>query len=283
MPRVRLVLLLGRPDPNLLTTALVWSLAAHGLVLAGILAYRALSSSAGIEQEPFYVSLAGPAGAKAQSGAPHPGSPAPQPPAPAEPSPPPKPEPRPVAPPPRTPTIVPSATPHPPRDTSARKPSPEAPKPSKTAIPKDENSHAVPSDSSGGSSGDSPEEGAGGSPSAGTEGVGAEGPGVGASSFGGGDFPFAWYQTAVESKLAGAWRRPASDDPEAVFVTVEFDILRNGTVQQARIATPSGNAALDLSALRAVYDANPLPGLPKGWDSDRVHVSMKFRLAPGGA
>jgi hypothetical protein len=38
---------------------------------------------------------------------------------------------------------------------------------------------------------------------------------------------------------------------------------------------------MDLSVMRAVYDANPLPALPRGWSGDSVHVSMVFSLEPG--
>ncbi len=65
-------------------------------------------------------------------------------------------------------------------------------------------------------------------------------------------------------------------------MTVSFVIRRDGLVEGVQIAAPSGNSALDLSVLRAVYDSNRLPALPKAWSGDSVHVTMEFRLTPAG-
>ena len=40
---------------------------------------------------------------------------------------------------------------------------------------------------------------------------------------------------------------------------VTFDLQRDGSVRNVRIAQSSGNKALDYSAQRAIYDASPFP------------------------
>ena len=104
---------------------------------------------------------------------------------------------------------------------------------------------------------------------------------MGGTSFGEGDFVYAWYQAAIESKLQSQWRHPIATSGAVQTTTVSFTIGRSGAVQNIEISTPSGNSALDLSVMRAVYDSNPLPALPRGWSGNSVHVSMEFRLTAG--
>src|SRR5579863_52471 len=46
------------------------------------------------------------------------------------------------------------------------------------------------------------------------------------------------------------------------IVVITFDIQRDGSVRNAKVAQRSGDANLDYSALRAVTDAAPFPPLP---------------------
>jgi protein TonB len=61
-------------------------------------------------------------------------------------------------------------------------------------------------------------------------------------------------------------------------VIVTFEILRDGTVRNAKVAQRSGNTTLDYSALRAVMDAGPFPPLPSGYDRTEANIELQFQL-----
>ena len=278
MPHLRLVLSLGWPNPDRLSTSVLWSIFGHLLLTAGIVVYQMLPSSSRLDTDAFFVHLAtaegpkggGPAGPKAEPAAraaPAAAKPAPEPP-PAPPSPPkaasltPPPSKEPVHPP----------KPAPPRKSAEPR---EAQRSEEDEADEsgDEDSHAPPAHGAHGS----PEGKAGTGGGAGG-GAGPGAGGVGGTSFGEGDFQYGWYQAAIESKLQSQWRRPIATAGAVQTAVVSFTIMRTGAVRAVEISTPSGNSALDLSVMRAVYDANPLPQLPRGWSGDSVHVTMEFRL-----
>lgn len=261
---VHVVLSLGRPDPDRLSTTMLWSLIAHAVLLAGAITVQMLPSAPSKPGEPHFVTLAAPGRPAAGGGG---GRTEP------EPSKPPV-----VPPPPKEPAAEPPAPPvHAP--TKASLPSDKPPKPAPPSHTHetppvegahDEHPHEDPAAGSG-ATGSAPGV-PGGAP--GEPGV------VGGTSFGEGDFRFGWYQTAIESKLQSSWRRPAATTGDTQTATVSFTILRNGAVRDVQVVTPSENPAMDLSVIRAVYDATPLPPLPRGWAGDSVHVSIEFSLKP---
>src|SRR5262245_20448514 len=267
---VRLVRPLGRAGPDRLSTAMVWSLMAHFGLLAGMLVVRLLPSEPSTMGEPHFVTLAAPGAPAAGGGG---GGPEPESPKPRT-TPPPPPEastkpPEPPAPAPTRASVPSDKPPKPPPPARAHEP---APAPSHERLEEPASDEASPGAGGTGKPGAAP--GPAGPA------TGAEAGGVGGTSFGEGDFRFGWYQSAIESKLQAAWRRPMASGTETQTATVSFVILRNGAVKDVQIVTPSGNSALDLSTMRAVYDATPLPPLPRGWSGDSVHVSIEFSLKP---
>jgi TonB family protein len=90
-----------------------------------------------------------------------------------------------------------------------------------------------------------------------------------------GDFPFQWYLSAVQRKVYGQWVQPVSS-PQGQRAVITFEIARNGEVTRARIEKTSGDAAYDLSALRAVNAANPLPPLPADFKGSVIRVHFGF-------
>jgi protein TonB len=64
----------------------------------------------------------------------------------------------------------------------------------------------------------------------------------------------------------------------APIVIVTFDIQRDGSVRNAKVAQRSGNDALDYSALRAVMDAAPFTPLPAEWNRSEANVELRFQL-----
>ncbi len=93
------------------------------------------------------------------------------------------------------------------------------------------------------------------------------------------DFPFPMYKISVDKKLRRNWSAPPvgsmSEVHEAVVV---FQISRNGKVNGAKIEKSSGNQYFDLAALRAVYDSDPLPPLPREYRKGTLLVHVSFLL-----
>lgn len=91
---------------------------------------------------------------------------------------------------------------------------------------------------------------------------------------------FGWYAELIRQRVAEKWRtgdlNPSLQVAPAAIVS--FDILRNGSVQNVQVVQSSGNAAIDNSAMRAVYDSNPMQPLPGGFDRDVATVQFTFNL-----
>ncbi len=104
--------------------------------------------------------------------------------------------------------------------------------------------------------------------------------GSGGISFGQGNFGdlFGWYVDAVRSRISANWLLStiSSDIVSAPRVYVDFDIQRDGTIANARIAQSSGIPEVDRSALRAVLASNPLAPLPQAYSGKQVHVEFYF-------
>ena len=64
----------------------------------------------------------------------------------------------------------------------------------------------------------------------------------------------------------------------APMVVITFDIQRDGSVRNAKVAQRSGVDTLDYSALRAVTDAAPFPPLPAQFDRSEANVELRFQL-----
>jgi len=95
-------------------------------------------------------------------------------------------------------------------------------------------------------------------------------------------FPFAYYRALITNRLRAAWSRPTVPGGLSgpIRATVRFEILRGGALVDISLGSPSGHPPLDRSALRAAYDANPLPPLPDEFEGDRLAVNFYFELLP---
>jgi TonB family protein len=76
---------------------------------------------------------------------------------------------------------------------------------------------------------------------------------------------FGAYAELLRARITQFWVRAGLDprsqrDPAVVSVVIEQD----GKVRNIQLVQTSGNPAIDDSALRALYQANPLPPLPQG-------------------
>ena len=60
-------------------------------------------------------------------------------------------------------------------------------------------------------------------------------------------------------------------------MVVYFRILRDGTITEARVETPSGNGTFDRAALSAVRSSSPLNPLPFAYSGTYLGVYLTFR------
>jgi TonB family protein len=89
---------------------------------------------------------------------------------------------------------------------------------------------------------------------------------------------FGYYEQLIRDKVARNWRSQDLDSSVHNPVIVTFDILRNGSIQNARVTRSSGNFAADQSAQRAILMSNPFPPLPAQYERDVATIEFSFRL-----
>ena len=101
--------------------------------------------------------------------------------------------------------------------------------------------------------------------------------GIGVTGAGGGEppGPCSLYMEGMKRKIGSYWTRPqVAGGPTAV---IYLHILRNGTITEAKIETPSGNPAFDRAALSATRSASPLNPLPPACSTNYLGVNLVFR------
>ncbi len=98
-------------------------------------------------------------------------------------------------------------------------------------------------------------------------------------------FKFPYYLNGIENKISLQWSPPPLPPQAAkkkrTVTVIRFIVKRNGRIDVKSVAVEksSGNPFFDASALRAIYNANPLPPLPRGITEDlRVHFEFEMRL-----
>jgi protein TonB len=89
---------------------------------------------------------------------------------------------------------------------------------------------------------------------------------------------FGAYADLVAQRVTEKWQTNGLAGQSAPMVIVTFEIQRDGSVKNAKVAQPSGNSTLDYSALRAVMDAAPFPPLPAEYDRNAANVELDFQL-----
>lgn len=88
-----------------------------------------------------------------------------------------------------------------------------------------------------------------------------------------------WYAELVRQRIAQNWRTNGLDArSQRSPAIVSFIIMRDGAVRDVRLAQSSGNPTIDNTALRAVYDANPLQPLPPQINESYISAQFTFNL-----
>jgi periplasmic protein TonB len=101
---------------------------------------------------------------------------------------------------------------------------------------------------------------------------GSGGVGVGPNSTFGNQFGA--YASLVVQRVTDKWQSSGIFQGQVVIIT--FEIMRDGSVRNPKIAQRSGNPTLDYSALRAVTDAGPFPPLPPNYNGSSTDVELRF-------
>ena len=114
---------------------------------------------------------------------------------------------------------------------------------------------------------------------------GASAGGLAVQGQGGGDFAtrYGWYIESVKRAISQNWMQNTIDPTvraaRRAKATVNFRINRNGSVQNIRLETSSGNRSMDDSATRTLLSIDKFPALPADYSGSYVDVTFDFDLA----
>jgi len=89
-------------------------------------------------------------------------------------------------------------------------------------------------------------------------------------------FPFSYYLAAIERKVSANWFSAVSEGASGITCVVYFRLRRDGSVDDAKIETSSGNAYFDRAALRAVKSSSPFPPLPRAFPDQYLGIHFTF-------
>ena len=93
-------------------------------------------------------------------------------------------------------------------------------------------------------------------------------------------FKFPFYQAQIERRISTLWSPPplavGSESEETI---ISFQLSRSGHIQEVAIEKHSGDIYYDQAALRAIYEANPLPPWPQGLHETSLKIYFRFELA----
>lgn len=94
----------------------------------------------------------------------------------------------------------------------------------------------------------------------------------------GGSFPYNYYLVIVREKISQAWEIPQGMVARGrrIEATVQFRIMRDGTIAESTIEVPSGQPVYDQSALRAVSLVRKFPPLPQEFGGRFIVVHFQF-------
>jgi TonB family protein len=93
------------------------------------------------------------------------------------------------------------------------------------------------------------------------------------------DFKYPYYLDLIQRKIEMHWSPPPLESTSEIKETVVgFILSATGKIENPKIEKSSGNAFFDQAALRAVYQANPLPPFPQGIRDPSLKVHFNFSL-----
>ncbi len=89
------------------------------------------------------------------------------------------------------------------------------------------------------------------------------------------------YFALIQNKAKSQWKNPSGIGILTVKETnkktvVSFNIIRSGRIEDYKIEESAGNRTLDVLALEAVKNSDPLPPLPSEYHEDFLRVFLDF-------
>ncbi len=96
-------------------------------------------------------------------------------------------------------------------------------------------------------------------------------------------FKFPLYGALIEKRISALWSPPPLIvGLEGKETIVSFQLSRSGRIQDVQIEKSSGNNFYDQAALRAIYEADPLPPWPQGFHEISLKIYFRFELGKEG-
>jgi TonB family protein len=90
---------------------------------------------------------------------------------------------------------------------------------------------------------------------------------------------YGWYAELIRQRIAQNWRTNGLDSrSQSSPAVITFTIMRDGSVRNPQVSQSSGNPDIDNTALRAVYDSNPMPALPPQITENYISAQFTFNL-----
>lgn len=97
------------------------------------------------------------------------------------------------------------------------------------------------------------------------------------------DFKYPYYLDLIQRKVGMHWSPPPVEVTAEIKETVVgFVLFASGKIDEIKIEKSSEDAFFDQAALRAVYQANPLPPLPQEIRDQSLKVHFSFSLMKKG-
>ncbi len=90
--------------------------------------------------------------------------------------------------------------------------------------------------------------------------------------------PNSSYYINIQRKVEIYWSPPLQSTAEIKEAVVYFILYPTGRIADPTIEKSSGNAFFDQAALRAIYEASPLPPFPQGIRDPSLKVHFSFSL-----
>ena len=89
---------------------------------------------------------------------------------------------------------------------------------------------------------------------------------------------FGAYEQLLRERVARNWHSQELDSHINTPVVVTFVLMRDGSVQNVKVAQSSGNYTMDQSALRAITISAPFPPLPREFEHNSANLEFWFQL-----
>jgi TonB family protein len=90
---------------------------------------------------------------------------------------------------------------------------------------------------------------------------------------------YGWYAELIRQRIAQNWRTAGLNArSQSTPAIVSFTIMHDGSIHSPQIVQSSGNPTIDDTALRAVYDSNPMPALPPQITERYISAQFTFNL-----